>query len=221
MEHKEWEISWQTIQIDGNNAATHYLSDMMDQIERTLGIVPPSLANGHTIKIASDIQSGGDVEISNVNVNYAPNGSHLHARADQIAKSIASVSKEKRTCLIFFDSDSADPRELSAFRTILWDGRLEHLLSCGLLLIVFIPQDNTTPHWLPEPDVIIELPERYDDASARNAVEDITEFAISQKLFSSVEEAKVFASTLVASHRKPKELHANFAGVMSRIGDLQ
>lgn len=221
MEHEKWEISWQTIQIEGNNAATHYLSDMIDQIERSIGIVAPTLEKNHNINIATGIESGGDVEISNITVNYGQNGGNLHGRADQIAKTILNVSKEKRTCLIFFDSDNADPKELGAFRTIVWDDKLEHLLSSGLLLIIFSEQNSDTYHWIPEPDVILELPERYSPDSARNAIEDIVEFAISQKLFASSEEAQTFATTLVASHPNPKELHANFAGVLSRIGELQ
>jgi hypothetical protein len=221
MEHEKWEIPWQTIQIEGNNAATHYLSDIINQIERSIGIITPSTAKNHNINIAADIEAGGDVEISNITVNYGQNGGNLHARADQIAKTILSISEEKRTCIIFFDSDNADPKELTAFRTLVWDDKLEHLLSKGLLLIIFSEQNSDIYHWAPEPDVILELPDRYSVDSARNAIEDITVFAITQKLFASSEEAQTFATTLVASHPNPKELHANFAGVLSRIGDFQ
>lgn len=220
MEHEEWKIPWQTIQIEGNNAATHYLSDMIDQIERSIGITH-SIAKDHNINIATDIESGGDVEVSNITVNYGQNGGNLHGRAEQITKTILNISEKKRTCIIFFDSDNADQKELSAFRTIVWNDKLEHLLSKGLLLIIFYGQNSNTYHWVPEPDLILELPERYSDDSARNAIEDIAEFAISQKLFSSSEEAQTFATTLIASHPNPKELHANFAGVLSRIGELQ
>ena len=221
MEHEKWEIPWQTIQIEGNNAATHYLSDMIDQIERSIGFIGPSSTNDHNINIATDIESGGNVQVSNINVNYSQNGGNLHGRADQITKTILNLSEEKRTCIIFFDSDNADQKELTAFRTIVWDDKLEHSLSKGLLLIIFSDQNSDTYHWAPEPDAVLELPERYSADSARDAIEDIAVFAISQKLFTSREEAHTFATTLVASHPNPKELHANFAGVLSRIGELQ
>jgi hypothetical protein len=118
--------------------------------------------------------------------------------------------------LIFFDSDNSDQRELSAFRSVLWDSGLDKLVSHGLLLIVFVGE-SSTPNWLPDPDEIIELPSRYDDQSMLHAIEDLTAYAMSKQLYTTEAEAIAFAKTLLASNPRPKELHANFAAVLSRM----
>src|SRR5438128_2284243 len=78
MEHQSWQRRWQTIQIDGNNAATHYLSDMVTQFERSLGLSAETpLASKPTIQVASNIEAAGNVEISDISVNVAPDSGAL------------------------------------------------------------------------------------------------------------------------------------------------
>lgn len=219
MEHETWSIPWQTIQFEGNNASTHYFGDMLDQIERSLAISPCSSLETSTVTIGRDIDADGDVHIGNITVNNGGNGSRFHIRAELITEHMSTIHKEKRIGLIFFDSDNADHRELAAFRTMLWDGRLEQLVDNGLLLIVFMDNATNERHWLPDPDEIIELPDQYDEKSAKNAIEDLAAFALTEQFCRSEEEAKGFAKTLIASH-KPKDLYANLAAVLSKIGQL-
>ena len=217
MEHKEWDIPWKTIQFEGGNSATHYFADMLIQIEVSLGVAPaPITDTNNTVSIGNNVQSGGTVQFHNINVNNAPNGANLHAKSEVVVSHISNISKEKRVCLLFFDSDNADHCELSAFRSVLWDARLENLVANGLLLIAFVGQDSGTPNWLPDPDEIIELPASYDDHSAMNAIDDIAKYAMWKQWCATEEAAITFAKGLIASN-SPKELHAKFAAVQLKM----
>jgi len=84
------------------------------------------------VTIGSNISAGGDVEISDVHVHITHNGADLHGRAERVCVTIANSIKERRFGVIIFDADKADPKELAAFRTVLWDDRLENIVSNGL-----------------------------------------------------------------------------------------
>jgi hypothetical protein len=218
MEHGEWQRPWHTIQIDGNNSATRYFSDMTYQLERTLGLPAHPIRDANpTVMVGTAIDAGGNVDIRDIHINNFPNGAHLQSRAQRIVAAVSESSAVKRLAILFFDSDNADQRELAAFRSLLWDDGLENLVGQGLLLIGFSDEQTDVSHWLPPPDETIDLPSRYDSESARNAIEDLAAFAREHELYASYEEAKAFATAMVANNLKPKELYANFAGVLSRI----
>lgn len=211
-------MPWQTIQIDGDNAATHYLVDIIDQFERTLGIDSGSTINTNTtVTIASNIEAGGDVEIGDINVHISNSGGMLHDRAEKINATLSKLLKDQRMAIFIFEGDEDNSRELSAFRSVLWDKRLENWVPNGLLLIAFIGHKGGVPNWLPDADEVIDLPTLYSDESARNAIEDLKNFFISRELLATEGEAIAVARTMVASNPKPKELHANFAATLSNM----
>jgi len=218
MEYGSWARPWQTVQIDSNNAATHYLCDIINQFETTLDIAYcHSNDAGSKVTIASNIVAGGNVEISDIHVHIPHNIAHLHARAEKINLSIENSSKEKRLGIFILDVNKEESRELSAFRSVLWDKRLEKRVSSGLLLIAFIKHNSDLPEWLPDADEVIDLPAIYSDESARNAIEDLSNFFVLHQLLPTESEANAAARTMVASNSKPKELYANFAATLSNM----
>lgn len=222
MEYGTWGRPWQTVQIDSNNAATHYLCDIVHQFERTLGIDSSHITNANAaVTIGSNIVAGGNVEISDVHVHISHNGTQLHDRAEQINSFIANTSEDQRLGIIILDADKEDSRELSGFRPILWDKRLENRVPNGLLLIAFIGHNGNVPDWLPDADEVIDLPTLYSDESARNAIEDLKNFFILHQLLPTEDEANAFARAMVSGNPKPKELHANFAATLSNMEKWQ
>ena len=219
MEYGAWDKPWQTIQIDGNNSETHYLVDIIHQFERTLDIDSGTSTNTNTtVTIGSNIVAGGDVDISDVHVHIPHNSEHLHDRAERINSFITKSSEAQRLGIFILDADKEESRELSAFRSVLWDKRLENRIPNGLLLIAFIGHNGSLPDWLPEADEVIDLPALYCNQSARNAIEDLKNFFISHQLFPTENEANAFAMAMVSGNPKPKELHANFAATLSNMG---
>jgi hypothetical protein len=218
MEYGAWGRQWLTVQIDGNNAATRYLIDMIHQFERTLEIdSSPTTNTNVAVEIGCDIVAGGNIDISDVHVHIPRNGAQLHDRAERINSSVLGSSTDQRLGIIVFDSDKADPKELSAFRAVLWDNGFERIVSNGLLLIVFIDNESGMPHWLPEADLVIDLPTSYSDESALHAIEDMKNYFISQQLASTENEAHALAVGMLSSQPKPKVLHANFAATLSNM----
>ncbi|MDC7703837.1 hypothetical protein [Vogesella indigofera] len=220
MEHQSWATPWQTIQIDSNNAATHYLCDIIHQFEITLGIAHcNSNYTRPEVTIASNIVAGGNVEISNIHVGIERNDNFadLHTRAEIIDSYIEKSSKDKRLGIFILDTDNENSNQLSAFRSVLWNNRLEKRVPSGLLLIAFIKHHRDLPEWLPDADEVIDLPAIYSNESARNAIEDLSEFFILHQLLPTESEANAAARAMVASNSKPKELYANFAATLSNM----
>lgn len=218
MEYGSWEKSWQTIQIDGNNAATHYFIDMVNQFERTLGIdSDPTTSANTTVTIGSNIVAGGDVDISDVHVHIPHNGANLHDRSERICSTISKLSETQRLGVFVLGADEEASRELSAFRSMLWDKRLENRVSDGLLLIAFIDQNGDVPDWLPDADEVIDLPDFYSEKSGRHAIEDLKNYFILQKLFPTDAEAGASALSMVSQNPSPKDLLAELSASLSRM----
>lgn len=215
MEHQPWERRWRTIQIDGNNAATHYVSDMITQIERSLEL--PELRSA-TVQIGNAIHAGGDVQIRDISVNLTQDTRQAHARVDRIVEHLRGQASSMRLCLFFFESEKADPKELAAFRTLLWERGLEDLIQEGFLLVDV--GAGTVPNWPPQSDVLLDLLPHYDEQAQRDAVRDLTELALGEKLFAEEKEARAFAATMVAGNIRPKDLYANLAGLLTRLRSL-
>jgi hypothetical protein len=218
MERGAWEKQWITVQIDGDNSSTHYLNDMVNQIETTLNLdaLPARLSN--SIHIGSNINAGGDVDISDVCVNLFLEG-NTQERIRRIVDTLRACASEKRLAIFLFNTDSAntDKNELRQFRLRLWEKNLSSLIDEGLLLFAFSHRNADTTNWLPEPDDVIHLPSEYSDKSASHAIEDIAKFLLSQHLVETESESKSMAKGMLAGHPAPKELHARFAGMIAQI----
>ncbi|MGN5269868.1 hypothetical protein [Aeromonas dhakensis] len=60
MENNTWDRRWVTVQFDGDNAATHYLSDMISQLEVSLELGEfQTVLPTYQIEIGNNINAGG------------------------------------------------------------------------------------------------------------------------------------------------------------------
>ncbi len=218
MENEEHEKQWCTVQFDGDNSSTHYLNDMIDQLETTLDLEPWEAINKSNIQVGNNINAGGDVEISNVNINNHPSN-HNRERIQRILDFVRENASNKRLAIFLFNTDSANTNktELSKFKSWIWDNGLSRLIDSGVLLIALSHRSSDTLSWLPDADEVFELPSSYDRESEKNAKEDIANFLLSKGLVKTEEEAQAMAIGIFAGHSNPKDLHANFAGILAKI----
>ncbi len=235
MEYDAWDRKWVTVQIDGDNSATRYLSDMIYQIERTLGLqtqadqtqadqtqadqIPP------LISLAKDIQAGGDVQIEHNVINYFGGKRSgvreiLQSRVNQIIQRLDESSGQQRLGIIFYESHRAVRKELAAFRTVLWNSALEELTEKGLLLIDISIEGWVHESWPPEPDLVVDLPDRYDKESEKEAVDDLAAILIQEGIVATEEAAHTFGATMVANNKSPKNLLANLSAMIAKVEEL-
>lgn len=226
MESEAIDRKWVTVQIDGANPGTHYLSDMIFEIERTLGLqtqadqIPPI-----SISLASDIQAGDKVQIEHNVINYLGGERSgvreiLQSRVNQIIQRLDESSGQQRLGIIFYESHQADRNELAAFRTVLWDSALEELTEKGLLLIDTSIEGWMHEFWPPEPDLVVDLPDRYDKDSRKEAVDDLAAILLQEGKVTTKKEALIFAATMVANNDSPKNLLAKLSAVIAKVEEL-
>lgn len=219
MENNTWDRRWVTVQFDGDNAATHYLSDMISQLEVSLELGEfQTVLPTYQIEIGNNINAGGDVEISNIKVAIADTND-FQERIKRIIQHIENKADEQRLALFLFNTGSSntDQKELKRFKNQLWDNRLEKLVEKGVLLIAFSHHESNNLDWLPDPDDVLNLPSSYCSESKKNAREDIARFLLEQGYASNEVEAEGIAIGIVASNSLPKNLHANFAGILAEV----
>jgi hypothetical protein len=225
MEYDAWDRKWVTVQIDGANSATRYLSDMIYQIERTLGLqTPVDQIPPISISLASGIQAGGEVQIERnvINVDGERLGvrESLQYRVNQIIQWLDESSRQRRLGIIFYESHHADINELAAFRTVLWNSALEELTEKGLLLIDISIEGWVHDSWPPEPDLVFDLPDRYDKESGKEAVDDLVAILLQEGKVATEKEARTFAATMVANNERPRDLYANLSAVIAKVEAL-
>ena len=226
MEYDAWDRKWVTVQIDGDNSATRYLSDMIYQIERTLGLqTPADQIPPISINLAKDIQAGGEVQIEDIVINYLGGErsgvwESLHARVYQIIQRLNESSGQQRLGIIFYESHHADRNELAAFRTVLWNSALEELTEKGLLLIDISIEGWVHESWPPEPDLVVDLPDRYDKESGKEAVDDLAAILLQEGIVTTDEAAHTFGATMVANNERPRDLYAKLSAVIAKVEDL-
>lgn len=219
MENSTWDRKWITVQFDGDNAATHYLPDMILQLETSLELDDfQTTRPTHQMEIGNHITAGGNVDISNVSVAITDTND-LQERIKRIIQHLENKADEQRLALFLFNTNSSntDQNELRRFKNQLWDKRLEKLVEKGVLLIAFSHHERDTLDWLPDPDDVLNLPSSYCSESKKNAREDIARFLFEQRLASNEREADAIAKGIIASNPLPKNLHANFAGILAEV----
>ena len=227
MEYEAGDRKWVTVQIDGANSATRYLSDMIYQIERTLGLqTPADQIPPISINLAKDIQAGGEVQVERNVINYLGGErsgvrESSHSRVNQIIQRLDESSGQQRLGIIFYESHHADRNELAAFRTVLWNSALEELTEKGLLLIDISIEGGMHDSWPPEPDLVVNLPDRYDKESGKEAVDDLTAILLQEGKVATEGEARTFAATMVANNERPRDLLANLSAVIAKVEELR
>jgi hypothetical protein len=224
MAEESWSRSWMSVQIDGVNPNTHYMEDIVLQLERSLGVAAPQgePLSGGSISVGTDIEAQR-VEIKNVTISSEQDSfsqaARMFNRIDRIANAVRDAAADRRVALIFIDSHTHDKRALKRFRASVWERHLAELTEVGLLLIdLGDPTRRSGDAWPPPPDLTIDLPERYAGESAVHAEEDLARIACDEGAFTTEAEARAFASTLLASSENVREMHARLARTLARLG---
>lgn len=228
LETAEHPFKWWTVQINPSNASTHYVPDIVSQIQKNLKLGLGQLKSSQqpvTINVGTDNESGGDMVVSNVDIDvtYDAYGRSIQEseRIDRLCAAVKEVLKTRRVALIFVDTHRADANNLADLGHKLWDGALGELTSSGLLVIdIFDPliMATKTYSWPPEPDLIIQLPDRYDEGSRREALNDLAAIALEEGWFSTREEAQAFAIGILITSTDIRDVYTRLALAGAGLG---
>lgn len=224
MEYGNWRRRWISVQIDGDNSATHYVSDMVEQLETSLEVSAghdSSVVLPSTINVGTNNQAGGSVTVSGnqVSINFDSRVSfaQITRRVAAIRRHLENQEEDVRLAVVLSHSPASDEREIKAFVDQVWEGSLSSLADSGALLVYLAPEGRPAPEWAPPACVDIELHPHLDELSSRQAVADLTAIAVNQRLFTSDADAAVYARTLVASSTNLRDLFTSFANSVRRL----
>lgn len=222
MADKQCDRPWQCVQLDVQNSNTHYLEDVVAQLDCSLELGLGGFDGDRgVVQVATNIKAR-EVKVSNVDISlqeddYVRSKRSL-ARLDRVADAIQGLLQTKRIALLLLDSHTYDQKTLSRFRKMLWDDRLDAMTSSGLLLIdISDPSRGCGPDWPPDSDLVLDLPERFDDASRLDAHADLAKLALDEKLVANSGEADVFAEVLLNSSDTIRDVYANLASAQARM----
>ena|ERR1022692_2444549 len=221
-----WPFKWSTVQIDPTNASTHYIPDIIAQINKNVRL---SLAEANqrpvTINIGNENDAGGNVIVSDIDIDFGSDGygqSELESkRIDHLCVSLKAVLETRRVALIFVETHKSDANSLTRLGRKLWEGALGDLTQSGLLVVdIFDPAllAHRTYAWPPDPDLILQLPDRYDDQTRSEALADLASIALDESWFPTYEEAKAFALTVLAMSDDIRDIYARLGRVVAGLG---
>ena len=221
-----WPFPWSTVQIDPSDASTHYAPDIISQIRRNVELnVRPVSWSPFTISVGNENKAGGDIVVSNVDIDIAYDEYGQSAleseKIDQLCVSLKIALKTRRVGLIFVDTHKTSANNLSTLGRKLWEGALEGLTQSGLLVVdIFDPAllAGKAHAWPPDPDLILPLPDRYDDQSRTHALDDLAAIALAEGWFATSEEAHAFGRTILATSDDVRDVYARLARAVAGLG---
>lgn len=221
MDGDQWARPWSCVQIDARNSNTHYLEDIVAQLERSLELdldTAGPIAGGG-VQLGTQIEAQ-TVEISHNEILYQEDdytrARRSLARLDRLADAIRGRLETERIALLFLGSHTYDRGTLSGFRS-LWDQRLEALTELGLLLIdISDPSRDCGPDWPPPPDLLLDLPERFDEVTRVDAHADLAKLALDEGIAATADAAEMFATTLLGTSDTIRDVYAGLARMRAR-----
>jgi hypothetical protein len=216
MDGGQWARPWRCVQIDALNSSTHYFEDVVAHLGRSFELGPATAS----LVAGGAAQAGADVTADSVEVPHREDDhERVHRsreRPDRVADAIEERLMTERIALLFFNSHTYHPNVLSLFRRQLWDTRLQALAGSGLLLIdISDPTPGCGPDWPPEADLLLDLPERFDDASRLDAHADLVRLALAEGIAANADEAEVAATTLLDASDTIRDVYAGFARMLA------
>lgn len=209
------------VRIDPNDSATHYLRNALEEIGRQLGVplaTHPVTAPPIDVDVARDIQSGGSVSVREINVVIEQPGPSAFLSDSTLAIELAAELGPRLSAqplaLLFFDSHDHSNRALRAFGRDFWNNAFSLVLEEGLLLVDI--SDPARLHakdevWPPSPDIVVVLPDLFDEVARQAAEADLVAFALAEGYFGTEAEASAFAGTLLSASDNIRDLHARLA----------
>lgn len=207
------------MQIDGDNPNTHYVSDILSQLEYSLGLRIALAPEAPSIQVGKDIHAQSvNVSDVSISVQLGTGSGTEHERAERIAAALQQGEGSARLAVIFMNAADHDRRSIQRFRATVWDAHLAGRVEDGLLL-VDIGDPARQPHadWPPDPQLILDLPSRFAGDARDYAHEDLAEIALVEGLCESPDDASMFAKTLLASTDSVADLHTSLARAAARL----
>lgn len=213
----DWERPWISVQIDPDNPNTHYLDDIVAQLAFSLGIEDELALDRGRIVVGS-YNRAEKVEVKNVKILHQENEAERSRRMlgglRKVADAIEERLQTERVGLVFLNSHTYDQRMLARLRNRLWDERLDEMTEMGLLLIdVSDPDRCRGSDWPPDQDLLLELPERFDDGARADAEADLATLALDEGIATDASTAEMFAKTLIQSSDRVGDLYNGLARV--------
>jgi hypothetical protein len=213
---------WLSVQLDCANPRTHYLADIVVQLERSLGLTgTPRRADGSRIVVGSNI-TAQTVRIENVTIEGDEDSfadiDRIVERCDRVAAVIRDRLPQQRFCLILLNSHAYDARTLNELRNLLWDPSLDDLTAAGLVMVdISDPSCQPSDAWPPPADLVLELTETYVGEARSHAEEDLAGIAVREGATATEADGRVFAKTLLAGFPTTRELYAQVSGTLRRM----
>ena len=222
LEHRDWPRPWRTVQFDPTNSRTRYFDEMVRQVERSL-MLPPApatqVALGQGSKLGSDL-SATSISIEN-SFNFGADEYALEVarenRCSRVVQQVAQLCNTEPVCFLFVGAEGFLPRDLRAFRELIWDAGLSRFQASGVLLVTFSRDTLDRSIAWPDPDVAVLLADHYDNASRQHAVEDLANQLMSERKYSVRESATAYSTGILDSHSGPATLYATLAAIASRV----
>lgn len=216
---------WSSVQIDPLNANTHYLPDIVRQIEKSVGIPAPGHARVPAVSIGNGVNAGGSVTIRDVDISVMyddyDRSAQEDARIAHLRRSLSETLKTQRVALLFINSHLADIRNLTEVRHRLWDEALAALVAEGLLVLDLsdpLRLAGRVAIWPPDPSLVLDLPDRYDSETRTHALQDLTEIALEQGWFGTGQEASASAKMLLATSVDINSAYASLTLALAGLG---
>lgn len=227
MANGEWKRPWTSVQIDNMNPETHYLSDVVRQIARSVGIELPS-SDGSTanIEVGTNIEAGGDVDVSDNVILVAADpydrAEALSKRLDSLESALRRELRTRRVALVVLNAHDFDPRNLRTLQKELWGARLRALTDLGLLLVdisdPLVLLSKKIDYWPPPPNLTLDLPDMYGEAERASAARDLGAFAVEAGLADTPEQGKEFARQILSLSHNVAQVYTNVAIAVAARG---
>jgi hypothetical protein len=209
------------VQLDPLNSNTHYLAEIVSQIALSAGAsLETSDQSQFNITIGGDIRARGNVSISEVDINIDhPDTDAALVRA--LKKGLSDqLDSGRRIAIVFVNSHEWSALELRRLHNMLLMDCLVPLTAAGLLIVDVSDSDKLRTlcdDWMLDANLRLTLPDRFDDDAKAFAVVDLVTIAMDLGIFSSENDAQIFARTLVASSASVRDLHVSVALAVSQL----
>ncbi len=174
------------VRIDPQDPTTRTPIEIVSKLEARLGIDTTSIQE---LRVASNIQAGRDVRISNVDVNYElspfERSEELLLRTRGIIAEIGNRVRNSKVAAVLDNWHKNDVMPVGTRRWFwdsLWYGELETLADEGFLLLCVCETDGGDPRFsdpAPRPNALITLSPCYTGESRNQAVDDVAKLLMS------------------------------------------
>lgn len=210
-----------TLMFSPSDATTVTEDDIVVTLEQELDISPEAQSS---VAVGTNIQAGGPVTVSGVNIYGEPTPYDVAAgnsrRARRIVEAVGEMLPSRRLVLTLYNWHKVSDRTRGWFWYKLWERKLERLTGRGLLVIcAYTTDDGALPRCglLLRPGRLIQLPPSYGQAERGYARQDMAKILVTWAEME-MQKAIESADTLLrAWSDHPAKVHEEFPGYLLRL----